>query len=177
MDVRRACFLPLYLAISVFGVACGSASATFEGGVFHGQNATFHVGDVPSEWHRVNMDDSALAFRDAHGSSILVSGRCDLKVDDVPLIALTNQLVMGTTERDLVKEETLPFDKREARHTVMKAKLDGVPLVWDVYVMKKNGCVYDMVYVAPPDRFDEGSSAFERFAASFRSVEKQNDHE
>jgi hypothetical protein len=173
MDVRRACFLPLYLALG----ACGGTNVTFEGGVFHGQNATFQVGDVPGDWHRVNVDDSALAFRDARGSSILVSGRCDLKVDDVPLLALTNQLIMGTTERDLVKEETMAFDRREARHTVMKAKLDGVPLVWDVYVMKKNGCVYDMVYVAPPDRFEEGSGAFEKFAASFHSVEKSNDHE
>ena len=173
MDVRRACFLPLYLAF----VACGGPSTTFEGGVFHSPTAAFHVGDVPSDWHRVNVDDSALAFRDVRGSSILASGRCDLKVDDVPLIALTNQLVIGTTERELVKEETIPFDRREARHTVMKAKLDGVPLVWDVYVMKKNGCVYDMVYVAPPDRFEEGSGAFERFAQNFHSVEKQNDHE
>jgi len=173
MDVRRACFLPLYLALG----ACGGANATFEGGVFKGPNATFRVGDVPGEWHRVDVNDVALAFRDAHGSSILVSGRCDLRVDDVPLVALTNQLVMGTTERDLVKEETIPFDRREARHTVMKAKLDGVPLVWDVYVMKKNGCVYDMVYVAPPDRFEEGSGAFEKFAQDFRAVEKSNDHE
>ena len=99
MDVRRACFLPLYLALG----ACGGANATFEGGVFKGPNATFRVGDVPGEWHRVDVNDAALAFRDAHGSSILVSGRCDLRVDDVPLVALTNQLVMGTTERDLVK--------------------------------------------------------------------------
>jgi hypothetical protein len=75
-----------------------------------------------------------------------------------------------------VKEETVPFDRREARHTVMKAKLDGVPLVWDAYVMKKNGCVYDMVYVAPPDRFEEGTAAFERFAQGFRS-EERHDHE
>jgi hypothetical protein len=173
MDVRRALFLPLYLALS----ACGAASVTFEGGIFHGKDAAFRVGDVPGDWHRVNVDDSALAFRDARGSSILVSGRCDLRVDDVPLVALTNQLVIGTTERELVKEETFPFDKREARHTVMKAKLDGVPLVWDAYVMKKNGCVYDMVYVAPPDRFEEGSGAFERFAQAFHSVETQHDHE
>jgi hypothetical protein len=170
MDVRAIRFLPLLLS------ACGSAGATFEGGVFHAPGVVFHVGEIPGDWHRVNVDDSALAFRDGHGSSILASGRCDLKVDDVPLVALTNQLVMGTTERELVKEETIPFDKREARHTVMKAKLDGVPLVWDAYVMKKNGCVYDMVYVAPPDRFEEGSAAFERFAAQFRT-EERHDHE
>ena len=174
MDVRARRFLPLFFAPLVLA-ACGGSNVTFEGGVFHGQNVAFHVGSIPGDWRRVNVDDSALAFRDGRGSSILVSGRCDLRVDDVPLVALTNQLIMGTTERELVKEETFPFDKREARHTVMKAKLDGVALVWDVYVMKKNGCVYDEVYVAPPDRFEEGSASFERFAMELRTVESKHD--
>ena len=30
--------------------------------------------------------------------------------------------------------------------------------------MKKDGCVYDIVYVASPDRFAEGMQDFERFA-------------
>jgi hypothetical protein len=171
MDARRAPFLPLLAAI----VACGASGPSFEAGVFRAPNVAFHVGEVPADWHRVNVDDSALGFRDGRGSSILVSGRCDLKADDVPLVALTNQLIMGTTDRETVKEEVIPFDRREARHTVMKAKLDGVPLVWDLYVMKKNGCVYDMVYVAPPDHFDEGSAAFEKFATQFHSVESGRD--
>jgi len=170
MDVRRAHFLPL-----VALVACGAAGPTFDAGVFRGQNVAFHVGDVPGNFHRVNVDDSALGFRDDSGASIMLSGRCDLKVDDVPLVALTNQLIMGTTEREFVKEEVIPFDKREARHTVIRAKLDGVPLVWDLYVMKKNGCVYDMVYVAPPDRFESGSASFERFAEQFHTVEAHHD--
>ena len=161
--------------LALFLVACGSTGPSFEAGIFRGSNVTFHVGEAPADWRRVSVDDSALGFRDAHGSTIMVGGRCDLKVDDVPLVALTNQLIMGTTERDIVSAEVIPFDKREARHTVMKAKLDGVPLVWDVYVMKKNGCVYDLVYVAPPDRFEEGSAAFEKFVGQFHSVEMGHD--
>lgn len=172
MDARRAPFLPL---LAPFFLACGASGPSFEGGVFRAPAVAFHVGEVPSDWRRVNVDDSALGFRDGRGSSILVSGRCDLKADDVPLVALTNQLIIGTTDREVVKEEVIPFDRREARHTILRAKLDGVPLVWDLYVMKKNGCVYDMVYVAPPDRFDEGSAAFEKFATQFHSVESSHD--
>lgn len=152
--------------------ACGGAGATFDGHVYHRGDVSFAVGSVPSSWRQVHVDQDALAFRDdAQQASILVAGQCGVSSDDVPLVALTNQLIMGTTERQYTKEETLSFDGREARHTVLHAKLDGVPLVWDIYVLKKNGCVYDMVYAAPPARFDEGAPSFERFAADFRTVD------
>ncbi len=165
MDVQRARFLPL-LAL----IACAGSSPTFEAGVYRGHGVAFGVGDVPAAWHRIDLEDAALAFRDDHGTSILVNGRCNLRGDDVPLVALTNQLVIGTTDRVYVKEETVALDRREARHTVMRAKLDGVELVWDAYVMKKDGCVYDIVLVAPPDRFEQGSSAFDRFAMGLHTV-------
>lgn len=166
MNVHSARFLPLLASI-----ACGGSAATFDSGVYRGQGLAFGVGEVPSAWHRVDVDDAALAFRDDHGSSVLVNGRCNVRADDIPLVALTNQLVMGTTDREYVKEETVPLDRREARHSVMHAKLDGVPLVWDVYVMKKDGCVYDVVLVTTPDRFDGVSAPFEKFAAGLHAVE------
>jgi hypothetical protein len=51
----------------------------------------------------------------------------------------------------------------------MRAKLDGVPMQYDIYVMKKDGCVYDLVYVAPPARFTAGAADFERFALGLRA--------
>jgi hypothetical protein len=76
---------------------------------------------------------------------------------------------MGTTERTFETEEVIPFDRREAMHSVMRAKLDGVPMQYDIYVMKKDGCLYDLVYVAPPGRFADGASDFERFARGLRT--------
>jgi hypothetical protein len=159
-------------AIALASTACGSTGTSLEAGVFRAPGGVaFRVGDVSPEWHRVDTGEAALAYRDDHGESLLVDGRCNLRGDDIPLVALTNQLIMGTTDRNYVMEETIPFDRREARHTVMRAKLDGVLMVWDLYVMKKDACVYDVVYVAPPDRFDGGRAAFERFAGEFHTVE------
>ena len=61
---------------------------------------------------------------------------------------------MGSTERELVSQETEPFDGREALHTRMRAKWDGVPIAFDIYVMKKDGCIYDFVYMGDPSAFD-----------------------
>lgn len=166
MDARVARFLiPALLA------ACGAPTVAIEGNTVRAPNGVaFRVGDVPSDWRRVKADDSALGFNDPSGATVMVDGRCDLRSDDVPLVALTNQLVAGATDRKYEKEEVVPFDGREARHTILRAKLDGVPLVWDVYVMKKNGCVYDLAYVASPEAFEQGAAPFERFVAGFHTV-------
>ena len=76
---------------------------------------------------------------------------------------------MGTTEREFDAQDVLPFDGREALHSLLRAKLDGVPMQYDIYVTKKDGCVYDLVYVAPPGRFAAGAAAFEPFATGVRS--------
>ena len=75
---------------------------------------------------------------DAHDASIVVSGRCGLRADDAPLEALTNHLLIGTTERVPLQEETRPFDAREARFTSVTAKLDGVVMRYEVVVLKMN---------------------------------------
>jgi hypothetical protein len=134
-------------------------------GVLHKGALSVHFGPVPAQWRPVPIAGADLAFRDdPRGGSTLVDVRCDERDHDAPLAVLTEHLIMGTTERQFTSQETLPFDHREALHTLMRAKLDGVPMQYDIYVMKKDGCVYDLVYVAPPERFAEGAEDFERFA-------------
>jgi len=157
------------LAAALF-IACGGASDGLEGTVYRGERTTFRIGDVPSEWQRVSVDEASLAYRDeAHRASVLVNARCGRKDDDTPLGALTAHLVMGTTERETTLEEKIPFDAREALHTRMKAKLDGVPRAFDLYVLKKDGCIYDFAYVGDPAAIEAGVPGFERFVQGFHT--------
>jgi hypothetical protein len=55
-------------------------------------------------------------------------------------------------------------------HTTMTAKLDGVPMVFDVWVVKKDGCVYDLLFVAPEATFAEGRPSFQAMVRSFATV-------
>jgi hypothetical protein len=151
------------------GAACGHAQA-FDEGVLHKDGVSVRVGPVPPGWRRVGVDGADLAFRDDERSgSALFDMRCGKRDDDAPLGVLTSHLIMGTTEREFDAQDTVPFDGREALHTLLRAKLDGVPMQYDIYVMKKDGCLYDLVYVAPPTRFADGAADFERFAAGVRT--------
>jgi hypothetical protein len=135
-----------------------------EGNVLHKGDLTLQLGPIPAGWSRVFVDGGDLAYRDeVHEASALLDVRCR-REDDAPLEALTAHLIMGTTDRTIDKQEVVAFDGREALHTVLEAKLDGVAMRYDIYVLKKDGCVDDLVYVAPPDRFADGAAEFERFA-------------
>lgn len=144
--------------------ACAHADQLHDG-VLEKGNVRVHLGPVPAEWRPIHVDGADLAYRDdAREGSTMFDVRCGDRDDDAPLSVLTEHLIMGTTEREYDSQETIPFDGREAMHTLMRAKLDGVPMQYDIYVMKKNGCVYDLVYIAPPERFSQGAPAFEAFA-------------
>jgi hypothetical protein len=164
--------LPLAVVVGATGaglVACGHAR-TFDDGVFRKGAVAVRVGPVPAGWRPLRVDGADLAFRDDERSgSVLFDVRCG-RDDDAPLSVLTDHLIMGTTEREFDAQDTVPFDRREALHTLLRAKLDGVPMHYDIYVMKRDGCVYDLVYVAPPARFAEGAADVEHFATGLESV-------
>jgi len=160
----------LVVASVTASAGCGSAES-FDGRVFHGGRSSFKTGPIPASWERLKLDGPLLAFHDKEtDGSIDVYAQCGKDADDVPLVALTKHLLIGFTERDFKEEKLLPLDGREALHTRLDAKLDGVKMSLDIYVLKKDGCVYDLVYVAYPERFPQGLQGFESFVAGFGTV-------
>jgi hypothetical protein len=160
----------LSAALLLLFTACATTSS-FDGTLFHGPYVSFRVPPVPATWHRISVPAADLAFRDdAHEGSVLLNSRCASADRDAPLVSLTGHLIIGTTERKVAMEETVPFDQREARHTRMTAKLDGVPMAYDIFVLKKDGCVFDLVYVTPPDTAAVADPEFERFVQGFHTV-------
>jgi hypothetical protein len=168
MDRGSMRWLGLWTVILLAGCAHDEA---FQGGVLRKGGLVIAVGPVPSTWRRVDVEGADIAFRDdARAGSAMFDVHCGGRDDDAPLAILTQNLVMGTTAREFDTQEVIPFDRREALHSKLRARLDGVPMQYDIYVMKKDGCVYDVVYVAPPDRFADGSGDFERFVAGLHTV-------
>ena len=147
------------------------ASSGFDGHVYHDEDLRFRVGPVPSSWRRLEVEDARLAFRDdSANATVAVNGRCGLDGDDVPLASLTQHLFLQFTERALLSQAKVSLDGREALRTELSAALDGVKKQYLVYVLKKDSCVYDFMYItadsAPGSRPD-----FERFVQGFAALE------
>lgn len=149
-------------------MACSPPGPSFDGQVFRQGPVAFSVPAVPAGWSRLEVQDASLAYRDdARGASILLNARCRSADARTPLVALTNQLLIGATERELEEQKVEPLDGREAMHTTLRAKWDGVPMSLDVFVLSKDGCTYDFARVAPRK---DGEDVFEAWVRGFRTL-------
>lgn len=157
---------PFLIALSALG--CGGAQ--FDGHTYRGEGLAFRVGPVPDGWRELQASHALLAFRDdADGATIGVNGRCGQDGDDVPLEALTHHLFIHFTDRELKSQQTLALDGRDALRTEIVAELDGVPKAFTIYVLKKDGCVYDFLYIADVGR--GAPEQFDRFVTGFRTLQ------
>ena len=64
----------------------------------------------------------------------------------------------------------MALDGREALRVLLTAKLDGIPRRCLLYVLKKDGCVYDLQFEAPEASFQAGLPAFEAFVKGFGTI-------
>jgi hypothetical protein len=173
MNLRLiGCLLVFAFAVSIGG--CTGAS--FSGSVYRGPGYAFRVPTPPSSWKQIDLDGKALSFVDeSNGALIAASGRCKVDGEDVPLKSLVQHLFLQFTDREVISEEVVPFDGREAIHTVITAKLDGVPKQFDVWILKKDGCVYDMYFITDPADFEQAVGPFREFVHGFATVPTDDD--
>jgi hypothetical protein len=129
----------------------------------------YRVGALGGAWRLVHQDGASVGFfSDDVGGVIEANATCRDDADAAPLPSLTRQLLIGYTERTVESQTTVPLDRREALRTRVAVKLDGVPMTLDLYVMKRNGCIFDLSYAAPPQKFARGADDFRRFVDGFQ---------
>ena len=157
----------LGLALVLTAFAC--APKKFDGRVYQNDELAFRVGPTPGSWRPIEVDDALLAFRDdQHGTTVAVSGRCNRDGDDVPLSSLTHHLFLHFTEREVHSQKRIDVAGRESLRTELTASLDGVSKRYVVYVLKKDGCVFDFLLIADSDRAPV--RPFDDFVSGFQTV-------
>ena len=161
---------PRWPFLLTLAAAIGCGGPHFDGRTFRNDTLAFQVGPIPSHWRQLSAAHALLAFRDDEGSATVgVNARCGRDGDDVPLESLTHHLFLHFTDRQVISQELLKLDGRDALRTEMQAELDGVPKNFTIYVLKKDGCVYDMLHIA--DHSGGGQAQFDQFATGFRTLQ------
>jgi len=173
MSLRpRHLLFPLlgWLALANAG-GCGSGRGSFDGAIFRDGPISFRVNPVPNEWRAISVSHATLAFRDEKNqSTVVLNARCGHLDEDTPLKSLQAHLLIGTTEREIVSETIMPMDAREALHSKVYAKLDGVPRAFDIYILKKDGCVYDFLRIGAHGANETPTTDFDEWVATFRTL-------
>ena len=149
-------------------IGCAT-TGTLQNGVYRGEQTSYEIGPVASDWTPVTVGhQNDLAWHNEAKAGVMhVDSDCDPALD-IPLTALRSHLLIGFTEREVVEEEVVPMDGREALRTHLTAKLDGVPREILLQILKKDDCVYDFGLITPPGANFEGAVAdFEQMLGGF----------
>ena len=154
-------------AFCVLGLMACAAPSGLNQGVYEDAQVRYRVVGPGAAWKPVRLQTADLSwFQPVTGSTLLINSNCK-GVKDVPLHSLTQHLLIGMTEKKIVSQEAIPFSNREALETEAVTKIDGVPHHMKMLVLKKDGCVYDLVYAASPQFYEEDMKAYVQTKGSF----------
>jgi hypothetical protein len=163
----------LAAAVAVAALGCahmpkGRVEALGDGDRVCAGDVCYRIGALGERWRLVHVEGASVGyFSHDVGGVIEANASCRDDAEASPLPTLTRTLLIGYTERKIESQAMVPLDRREALRTRVAVKLDGVPMTLELYVMKRNGCIFDLSYAAPPDAFARGSDDFQRFVDGF----------
>ena len=154
------------------GVGCAAATHVHTSTERHELCAgddCYRFGELPG-WRVVRQKKGEVAFFDDEFDAVAqINTTCREDAEAASLEVLLRHLLIGYTDVKARAVEKVPLAEREALHSIVDARLDGVPVVLDLYVLKRNGCVFDLSLAAPPDRYSRASADFARFVGAFRA--------
>lgn len=131
------------------------------------RDATFRVGSPGEGWRPHRESGVQVAWRRSGAPAVIqVRSQCD-EHGDSDLASFTDHLRIDFGEWIIDFQKAMELEGREALRSRVQARLDGVPVSLELIVMKKNGCLFDLQYIASPGRFDEGLEAFEAVVDGF----------
>lgn len=123
---------------------------------------------LPSASEPDQTDVSDVSFQSEKTASIIsINSACRHAASEHHgLREYTQPLLDGISDITLRTEKSLTVSKTPALQTTVRGKLSGEPMMLDIVVLKRGGCVYDLMYVARPSAFETQRPDFSRFVES-----------
>ncbi len=130
--------------------------------------ATYRFGAPGAGWEPLKQKGTQVAWWNADlQAAIVLDSQCEMHGDS-QLEQFADHLRIDFREWEVISQEHLPLVGRDGLRTVVLASIDGGPKTkMELYITKKNGCLFDLEYIAPPANFDRGRPAFQQVVAGF----------
>lgn len=129
----------------------------------------YAMGLLPTGWREWGHREHTLRFRHATSGAMITTGAyCGASFEDLPLAQLMGHLFAGLPPQWVEPSRALTLDGRPALRLRSRRIIDGVLMHYDAVMMKKHGCSFDFVLVAPPAQVETVTPAFETFVHGFR---------
>lgn len=145
-------------------VVTGCAGRLGPGDVYRSSKG-YRVSLPSQDWRVVNDSHADLELRHRQApAAMLVNASCDPRLADRPPEALRREILAGFSEREVQERDAVVVAGREAGHLVVDGRYrpqdERVRL--ELYVLKGERCVYDLLYAAPPADFERWRPDFQR---------------
>jgi hypothetical protein len=156
------------VAVAVLVALAGCSVRRVESGVFQSPKG-YRVAIPGSAWAVAEKGGADLELRHrAEPLGMLAHAECQPRLASRGASALERNLLIGLRDRAVVERADAVLDGRPATRLVLDAAVPGSGrLRIEAWTMSDGRCVYDLVYAAAPERFQDTYPAFERFVSSF----------
>jgi hypothetical protein len=158
------------LLAAAFAAAVGGCASgrRIEGGVYHAPSG-YRITLPGPGWRLVEDSPADLELRHPSRAAMLVTAVCRARPTRASDQVLLRRLLFGLRDQHVIERgEVLVNGARGSRAIVDGIAEDhGQRMRAEAYVLRQGACVYDLLYAAPPDVFEQWRPAFGRLVESF----------
>ena len=148
-----------------------STPGKLNGMVYESTDTSYVIGNLPSSWRRIKIKGGDLAYWNKHyDTTITVNSTCEQNKIKYGLKALSNSLVIGIDDKQLISSKETNISGEKALRSIYLGKVSGIPIKISTVVFKKGNCIYDFSYASTPDWFDPGFKDFNDFISQFMVI-------
>jgi hypothetical protein len=144
--------------------AAGCAGTRIDDGVFHSAKG-YRVIVPGADWtvKEGGRADLELKHRDGSGG-MLVNASCGRERARGPLSVLARHLLTGLRDQSVITREDVSINGAVARHAIVEGRLadSNEPVTIELYVIRDDRCIYDLLYAAPAETFEARRGDFDR---------------
>ena len=161
------------LISSALVALCGCDMPEVKNHILFDAQKTFHIAIPDKPWRIVEMDkDYVLIARKNSTASI---GLFWTEKDHIntPTDVVAEHLFLGLEKRKEIKTSNETIDNLPAKRTIVDITTEGVSFRICSYTWTKDSMVYDCVYCARKDEFEEHLNVFEETVRSFHFLHSE----
>jgi len=165
----RAGAARLAAVIVMAALIAGCATAPrIDNGVYHSARG-YRITLPGPEWRVVEDSAADLELRHGGRAGMLVTAVCGEQPSRASDSVLLRRLLFGLRDRHVIERGEVLVDGARGTRAVLEGTAEGrgERLRVEAYVLRHGACVYDFLYAAPPDAFEQWRAAFGRLVDSF----------
>ncbi len=150
------------------GLLTGCAAGKVIDGFYVDGAKGFRVGLPRSGWQVTQSPGADLALRHTDvDASMAISASCP-EQERGSLPALARHVFFGLRQVELLRQEPIVLDGVTGLETVVSGSWEGAPIQVRSVVIRRKECLYDLIFVAPPETFEARDADFDALLAGWQ---------